>query len=361
MKHLKRVCSLSMMIPTLLVLVLGSTASGSDPDRKLLVVTTLTDYAWAAEEIGGGRLEVHAIAAGNQDAHFVRPRPSYSALMRKADLFVTTGLDLELWVPALLDTAGNRQILEGSPGFVAAWSGVPLKDVPASLSRTEGDVHAYGNPHLHPSPLNMIEISRNILAGLLRVDPTWAEEYRTNTADLVDSLYRRTYGDELVDLLGGETLANLSRNGKLWDFLEKREFPRGSGRTLIDRLGGWLGKAAPLRGRKIITYHKNWIYFTDLLDLKVRGFIEPKPGIPPTPRHVERILRLIKDEDIQVILCASYFDPGKPEAIARKSGARAVIVPLSTGGGMETSTYDLLIDHWIDSLLAGFEEKATGS
>jgi ABC-type Zn uptake system ZnuABC Zn-binding protein ZnuA len=350
-----------MLIPVLLVPVSGSAASDREPDHKLVVVTSLPDYAWAAEAIGGGRLEVHAIAAGNQDVHFVRPRPSYSAMMRKADLFVTTGLDLELWVPTLLDTAGNRRILEGSPGFVAAWTGVPLKEIPSSFSRTAGDVHIYGNPHLHTSPLNMIEISRNILAGLKRIDPARSEAYEKNTAALADSLYRRTFGDELVELLGGETLGNLSRNGKLWDFLEEKEFPRGSGRYLVDRLGGWLGKAAPLRGRKIITYHKNWIYFTDLLDLKVRGFIEPKPGIPPTPRHVERILRLIKDEDIQVILCASYFDPGKPEAIARKSGARAMIVPLSTGGSKETSTYDQLIDYWIDSLLKGFEEKATGS
>ncbi len=345
----------------LLILTLGTPAFAGETGSKLLVVTTLPDYAWAAREIGGDRVDVHSLAAGNQDPHFIRPRPSYSALMRRADLFVTTGLDLELWVPGLLDTAGNRKILEGGPGFVAAWSGVPLKEIPTSLSRSEGDVHVYGNPHIHTSPLNMVEISENILAGFLRIDPAHSEEYRKNTDLLVDHLYRWTFGDELVDLLGGKTLAKLARNGKLHDFLAGKEYPRGSGRMLLDRMGGWLGKAAPLRGKKIITYHKNWVYFTDLLGLQVRGFIEPKPGIPPTPRHVEHILKLIEDEEIRVILTANYFNPAKPATISRKTGADAVLVPISTGGSPEAPTYDKLIDLWIDKLLESIRKERNES
>jgi ABC-type Zn uptake system ZnuABC Zn-binding protein ZnuA len=342
-----------MRIITLLLL----TALAATPlaaDDPLLVVTTMPDYGWLAEQIGGDRVDVHALAAGNQDVHFIRPRPSYSALMRKADLFVTTGLDLELWVPTLLDTAGNRRILEGSPGYVAAWSGIPLRDIPTMASRTEGDVHLYGNPHIQTSPLNMINVARNIMEGLQRIDPDSAELYESNAAGVEDRLYRLTFGDDLVDLLGGETLANLSRNGRLRAFLANREYPRNSGRMLLERLGGWLKQAEPLRGRKIVGYHRNWIYLAELLGLDIRGYIEPKPGIPPTPRHVEEIMNLIEKEEIEVIWTASYFDPVKPTSIAKRTGARAVVVPM--GSGVDGITgYDRLVQHWIDSLLEAFE------
>ena len=341
-----------MRIITALILLVIATVPLTAAD-KLQVITTMPDYAWLAEAIGGDRVEVHSIAAGNQDVHFIRPRPSYSALMRKADLFISTGLDLELWVPTLLDSAGNRSILEGSPGYVAAWPGVPLRDIPTMASRTEGDVHLYGNPHIQTSPLNMIDVARNIMAGLQRIDPESSPYYESNAAALQDRLYRQCFGDELVGLLGGETLANLSRNRKLWSYLGGKEYPRGSGRMLLDRLGGWLKKAEPLRGRKIIGYHKNWIYLAEFLDLDIRGYIEPKPGIPPTPRHVEEVMRLIRNEEIKVILAASYFDPVKPESIAKRTGASAVIVPMGSGtAGIEG--YDALVEFWIESLLGGF-------
>jgi ABC-type Zn uptake system ZnuABC Zn-binding protein ZnuA len=324
------------------------------------VVTSLPDYAWAAREIGGDLVDVHAIARGNQDAHFVRPRPSYSLLLRDADLFVTTGLDLELWVPTLLDAAGNRNVLEGGAGHVAAWPGIELLEVPTTLSRSEGDVHVYGNPHIHTGPLNMVAIARNIAAGLERVDPVNAAVYRENQQVLEDRLHRRMFGDELVDLMGGETLARLARTGRLLDFLESKEYPAGSGRTLADRLGGWMKRAEPIRGRQIIGYHKNWIYFATEFGLDVVGYIEPKPGIPPTPRHVETMINLIRDQGIRVILSANYFDPVKPQSIADRTGAQLVVVPLSTTGEPGVDTYEILIDTWISRLVAAFQEAEAG-
>jgi ABC-type Zn uptake system ZnuABC Zn-binding protein ZnuA len=330
----------------------------ADPaDGKLCIVATLPDYAWIAGEIGGEHVEVHAIARGNQDAHFVRPRPSYTVLLRDADLFISTGLDLELWVPTLLDAAGNPRVLEGQDGYVAAWPGIELLEVPTTLSRSEGDVHIYGNPHIHTDPLNMISVARNVLAGLRKVDPSHASIYETREKALEDRLHRRLFGDELVDLMGGETLARLARSGKLRSFLEGKEFPRGSGHSLAERLGGWLKQAEPLRGRKLIGYHKNWIYFATRFGLDVIGYVEPKPGIPPTPRHVEAIIDLVRNQGIKVIFSANYFDPAKPEVIAERAGARVVVVPLSTGGEPGVDSYEDLIDTWIARLLAAYEAQ----
>jgi ABC-type Zn uptake system ZnuABC Zn-binding protein ZnuA len=341
----------------LLTLLLLSAASGmASDDAPLRVVATLPDYAWAAKEIGGDLVAVEAICRGDQDAHFVRPKPSYQASLRRADLFITTGLDLELWVPALLDAAGNSKVLEGKKGYVAAWPGLTLLEKPASLSRSEGDVHIYGNPHIHTDPLNMVLIARNILAGLEKIDPQNAVLYREREKRLEDRLHRRLFGDELVDLLGGDTLARLARSGKLIEFLEGKEYPRGTGRKLESRLGGWMKQAEPLRGKSMIGYHKNWIYFTTRFGLTTAGFVEPKPGIPPTPRHVEEIINLIRDRGIRVILAANYFDPAKPEAIAAKTGARVAVVPMYSTGEPGVDDYERLIDTWLERLLEAFEE-----
>jgi ABC-type Zn uptake system ZnuABC Zn-binding protein ZnuA len=345
---------IALALPAATIFAQSSEGGGQQP--ALRVVTTIPDYAWAAAAIGGDRVEVEAISRGDQDAHFVRPKPSYQAKLREADLFVTTGLDLELWVPTLLDAAGNRRVLEGAPGYVAAWPGIELKDKPVSLSRSEGDVHLYGNPHIHTDPLNMVIISRNILAGLVKIDPAHAEEYRLRQLALEERLHRRLFGDELVELLGGATLERLAQAGKLWDFLEGREYPRGSGRKLSERLGGWLRKAEPLRGRQLIGYHKNWVYFATRFGLELADYVEPKPGIPPTPRHVEEIIELIRDKGIGVILSANYFAPAKPESIALRTGALVVRVPLYTTGEEQIRTYEELIDAWIDRLLAAFRQ-----
>ena len=301
-----------------------------------------------------------SIARGDQDAHFVRPRPSFQLSLRDADLFVSTGLDLELWVPPLLDAAGNRKILEGGPGYVSAWPGIEMLEVPTSASRSEGDVHIYGNPHIHTDPLNMIFIARNILAGLKKIDPDGSSFYEEREKALEDRIYRRMFGDELAELLGGETLARLERSGNLRSFLAGKEFPRGSGRTLEGRLGGWLKQAEPLRGRKIIGYHKDWIYFAHRFGLEIAGYIEPKPGIPPTPRHVEEIISLIQGQKIRAIVCANYFDPAKPQAIADRTGATVVMVPLSVGGEPGVEGYEQLIDTWISRLVAALGKAPAG-
>jgi ABC-type Zn uptake system ZnuABC Zn-binding protein ZnuA len=273
-------------------------------------------------------------------------------MLKKADMFITTGLDLEMWAPTVLDKAGNRTILEGGPGYVTAVTGIKLLEVPeGALSRSEGDIHVYGNPHITTDPLNMILAARNILAGMKKVDPRRAELYEENTKAFEDVIHRRLFGDWLVDRLGGDTLARLARSGRLLSFLEEKEF---QGERLIERLGGWMAKAAPLRGRRLICYHKNWSYLMARFGLDGVGYVETKPGIPPTPQHAKKIIRLIEDQEIHVIMAANYFDSKKPQAIADKTGARVVVVPLMTAGSPGLEAYEDLVDHWIDSLLEAF-------
>src|SRR5712671_5322510 len=191
---------------------------------KVRVVTSLATYGAIAREIVGDRGIVNSIATGDENPHYVQPKPSFVPLLAEADLFVTTGLDLELWVPALLDKAGNSKVTEGGPGYVAAYTGIQLLDVPASYSRTQGDIHVFGNPHIWTEPLNGVQIARNILTGLKRVSPENADYFTTREKDFEDRVYKALYGDELVKLLGGQTLADLDHQGKLFDFLNQRQY-----------------------------------------------------------------------------------------------------------------------------------------
>lgn len=315
-------------------------------DATVKVVTTLQDYAAIAREIGGDRIDARAIVVGNADAHFIKPKPSYALMLKDADLFVSTGLDLELWAPVLVNKAGNRNIVDGAPGYVAAAHGIELLDVPKSLDRSGGDIHIYGNPHIQTSPLNAVIIARNIATGLCKVDPAGCEMYRTNAAAFHDRIARRLYGDDLVDLLGADSLDPLARQGRLIPFLEQQ--------GLLGRLGGWLAEAEPLRGARIICYHKNWVYLTTLFGLDVVDYVEPKPGIPPTARHVADLIELIKSQHIKVLLAANYFEASKPGLIAERTGIVPVIVPTSVGGEPGVDTYFDLVDIWITRLVDAF-------
>ncbi|MGB3562511.1 MAG: metal ABC transporter substrate-binding protein, partial [Thermoanaerobaculia bacterium] len=267
----------------LLVVAIGVVLAAAPLGAQVQVVTTLSAYASIANAVGGERVEAVAISRGDEDAHFVKPKPSFALMLKKADLFVTTGLDLELWAPAVVDKSGNKKIRDGQPGFVSASQGVPMLDVPESVSREGGDVHIYGNPHIHTSPLNAKIVAANIAAGLKRVDPEGAAAYDVNLAEFNRRLDEKLYGKDLVELLGAEVLDPLARQGKLIEFLSAQEY---EGESLIERLGGWMGKGLVFRGQQLVAYHKNWIYFTDLFGLEVAGYVERKPGIPPSALHV---------------------------------------------------------------------------
>jgi len=201
----------------------------------------------------------------------------------------------------------------------------------------------HGNPHITCSPPNMKTAARNITIGLIRNDPAGKECYEANLEAFLKEIDRRLFGQELVELLGAETLFSMAEKGALLPFLERQKF---RGTPLIDYLGGWMKRMLPLRGMEIVTYHKNWVYFLTLFSVKEAGTVEPKPGIPPSPRHVTELVDLMRVKGIRIILAANYFDEQKIRTVAKRVGAVPVIVPLYVGGEEGVDDDFQLVDLW---------------
>ena len=312
----------------------------------LNIVCSFSDFAAIAERIADSYANVQYIAHGEQDPHFVPPKPSYAMMLRDADLWITTGMDLEVWSTTLLDKARNKQIMDGEIGFVSVSDGVTVLQKVEKADRTEGDVHLMGNPHINTGPLNWKNIATNITTGLMKVDPDHASEYQSNLEVFNDQVDRALFGDELVDIFGGEMLSKLLLNKTLYTFLENDY----QGEKLSGKLGGWLMEMEAMRGKKIVAYHKNWIYFIETFGLEIVGYIEPKPGIPPSAKHVQKMTQIIQDQNIKLMLVASYFEKNSARMIEEKTGVKAVFLPLFVGGVPEASDNFKLVDYWIDQI-----------
>ena len=336
-----------------LSLIMLSTLTLAGDGPQIRVVTTLPDYAVFARRIGGGRVAVSSIVGGDQDAHFIRPKPSFVDQVRHADVLIATGLDLELWVPTVVNKSGNTNVRSGQIGYVAAAHGMHLLEKPKVMSRAEGGLHIHGNPHVTCSPIQMKVAVRNITYGLIKNDPEGKEFYLKNMESLQDELDKRLFGEELVEMLGGKTLCDLAEKGRLITFLNEHEF---QDKPMIDYLGGWLKEMLPLRGTSIVTYHKNWVYFLRLFGLEEAATIEPRPGIPPSPRHVAEVMKLMRERRIGIVLAANYFDEQKVKTVAAKVNAVPLIVPLYVGGVPEVKDYFQLVDYWVQGLLRAAKE-----
>lgn len=338
----------------IIALVLVFPITGTYAKSYLNVVTTLPDYASFAEVIGGDRVSVKSIVRGDQDAHFIRPKPSFATALREADVLIATGLDLELWLQTVIDSSGNSNIRSGQIGYVSASAGMHLLEKPTVVSRVEGGVHLYGNPHVTCSPVQMKVAARNIATGLIKNDPDGKEMYLKNLKKLCQQLDERLFGTKLVEILGGDTLCNLAEQGRLISFLKEQNFKE---KPLIEYLDGWMERMLPLRGTQIVCYHKNWIYFVKLFGLEEAGTVESKPGIPPPPRHVTYLINLMKERNIGIILAANYFDEQKIRTVATRTNAEAVIVPLYVGGAAGVDNYFELVDYWVEGLLKAAKKK----
>jgi zinc/manganese transport system substrate-binding protein len=271
------------------------------------VVTTLPDLKSITELIGGNKVSVTSIATGYQNPHFVDPKPSYIIGLSNADLFVTVGLDLEIgWSPQLLASSRNSKIQKGSPGYVDASVNIPLQQVPSSVNRAEGDIHIYGNPHYWLDPMNGKIIGRNIADGLERIDPSNKNFYEANLKSF----------DDQID----------------------------------SKMKEWLVKMAPYRGTKLIAYHNEWVYFEKRFGLEIVDFMEPKPGIPPTPSQLVKVINEIKSNNIKVIISSPYFTTSSSDVVAKQTGAKELTLATSVGAFSSIKNYFDLFDYDINQL-----------
>ena len=305
-------CKLYVLAILLLCLALFSPSLAEG--KKLRVVTTLTDLASLTQEVGGDRIDVEALAKGYQDPHFVEPKPSFLLKLRNADLLISVGLDLEIgWLPPLITQSGNGRIQPGAPGYLDASQFTEILEIPqGKLTRAEGDVHPLGNPHYWLDPDNGRRIAKGIAAKLTEMDP----------------------GDQA--------------------YFQQRE--QDFEKRLAEANKKWLAQMAPYRGAKVVTYHRSWPNFAKHFGLDVVGYIEPRPGIPPTPSHTIEIVNLMKREKIKIELIEPYFDLKTPNSIASMTGGRVVVLMPSVGGKPEITDYFKLFDYDIGVLTKAFEE-----
>ena len=282
--------------------------------KSLKIITTLTDLASLTQEVGGDKVDVEALARGYQDPHFVDPKPSFLLKLRHADLLILVGLDLEIgWLPPLITQSGNGNIQPAAPGYLDASQFAEILEIPqGAVSRAEGDVHPLGNPHYWLDPDNGRRIAKGIAAKLTEMDPT-----------------DRTYFQQREQ-----------------DF-EKR---------LAEADKKWQAQMASYRGRKIVTYHRSWPNFAKHFGLDVIGYIEPRPGIPPTPSHTIELVNLMKRENTKIELIEPYFDVKTPESIARMTGAKVVVMMPSVGGKPEITDYFKLFEYDIAILTQAFQQ-----
>jgi len=313
--------------------------------KKVPVVTTLGVLADLTRQVGGDRVSVTALAKPNQDPHTLVAKPTYKVAAKNAKLFVELGLGLDGWGSAVTDASGNPGIQLGQPGRVIASDGIATKELPATLSKAWGDIHPQGNPHVWLDPVNAKQLAANIAAGLTRVDPDGKDVYAANLAAFQTKLDDTLYGHALVEEYGASKLERLSRRGELIDYLK--------GKGTYDKLGGWLKRAEPLRGMKIITYHKTWIYFADRFGLVIDGEIEEKPGIPPSQSYLATLIAKIKTDGVKILFVDTIYPAKDGAFIAGKTGAKVVSNPIDVGGVAGAGDYFALIDTLLDRTLAG--------
>ena len=286
-------------------------------DKRLNVVTTTADFGAIAREIGGDRVEVSVLAKPTEDPHFVDAKPSYSAKLAKADVLIEGGAELETgWLPPLIDGSRNSKLELGKPGHVLCAEGLALLEVPATLDRSQGDIHAMGNPHFMTDPLNARRVADRIATAFSAADPNQSAVY-----------------------------------GERRDAFVKR---------LDERMTVWRKQMAPFQGRTVVAYHNSWPYFANRFGVKMDLFLEPKPGIPPTPAHLADIITRMKAERIGVIVVEPYQNRKTAEKVAAATGASIVEFAQFPGGVKGTEAgYIELIDHLVDSLAAALQNGGT--
>jgi zinc/manganese transport system substrate-binding protein len=276
---------------------------------KLNVMATTEDLASIAREVGGDKVNVESIAKGYQDPHFVEAKPSFILKLQKADLLIAVGRELEIgWLPPLVQQSRNGKIQPGAQGYLDASLEALILEVPTGqITRAMGDVHPLGNPHYWMDPENGKRVAKEIADKLGQLRPNDKAFYDQRLADFTARL----------------------------DAAEKR----------------WLAMMAPYKGTKVVTYHRSFPNFAERFGLDIVGYVEPRPGIPPTPQHTLDLMNEMKRQNVKLVLVEPYFDLKTPNAIGRETGAKVLVMPPSVGGVKEVGDYFKLFDYDINLLI----------
>ena len=292
-------------------------ALSASPARAatIKIVATTQDLEALAKEVGGDKVETDSLAKGYQDPHQVEPKPSFILKLNKADLLIVVGRELEIgWLPPLINQARNPRIQAGADRYLDASGFAHILEIPTGqITRAMGDVHPQGNPHYWLSPENGRKIAQGIQQKLALISPADAAYFAQRYAD---------FDKRLAEA-------------------EKR----------------WNAAMAPYKGTKIVTYHRSWPNFVEAYGLNVVGYVEPKPGIPPSPSHTFELGQEMKKDGVKIIIIEPYFDSKTPNAIGRDAGAQVVTLAPSVGGakGAPVSDYIQLFDYNVKTLVAAFQ------
>lgn len=336
------------LLLTLLTLTLALPLASAAPARpataeKKKVIVTLAALKSITDAVAGDDFEVTALAKPDQDPHMVSPTPTLMKKLREADLFIEIGLQLELWADQVATGSGNPNLQTGARGRLIASAGISREEVPSVVSRSEGDIHPEGNPHIWIDPIRAKQIADNIAGGLKAIAPETSAAVDERLKKFKERIDDALFGPELVKEVGSRTLTRKTLDGSLLTWLEERK--------LSGKLGGWLLKARPLRGAKVIEYHKTWIYLGKILGFEIVGSIQSKPGIEPGPKHIEELKAIIAAQKVKLIIVDNFYDPSVPNALARDTGVKVAIVPGQPGGEAGTEDYVAFMGFVIDRLV----------
>jgi zinc/manganese transport system substrate-binding protein len=302
-------------LTVIIACILASSPLGAQ--SKLNVIATTEDLAAIAREVGGDHISIDSIAKGYQDPHFVEAKPSFILKLQKAEVLILVGRDLEIgWLPPLIQQSRNSKVQVGAEGYLDASLQAQILETPqGQISRAEGDVHPLGNPHYWMDPENGKIVAKEISDKFSRLRP----------AD-------RSYFEQRLN----------DFNNRLGE-AEKR----------------WMGMMAPYKGTKVVTYHRSFPNFAARFGLDIVGYVEPKPGIPPTPQHTLDLMNQMKKTNVKLVLVEPYFDLKTPNAIGRDTGAEVLVMPPSVGGVKEATDYFKLFDYDLNLLITAI--KKTGA
>ncbi|WP_337288962.1 metal ABC transporter substrate-binding protein [Candidatus Methylomirabilis sp.] len=327
----------------------GPSAFAQEGIKPIAVCATVTDLSSLAREIGGDQISVTVFAKGTEDAHFIEAKPSFIKMLSQCDLYLQVGMELEIgWAPVLLQNARNGAVLPGGRGHIDTSRVIAPLEVPTGpVDRSMGDVHPMGNPHYLLDPLNGLKVTRLIRDKLVELRPDRKLYFEDRYIAFQSRLGAALVGEKLARKYDVEKLALLYERGKLIPFLKSQ------GEASL--LQGWLGRMLPHMGTKVVADHNMWPYFARRFGIAVIGFMEPKPGIPPTTKHLGTLIDFMRAERVGAVLTVSYYDPRHARFISQQTGARIVHLAHQVGARDGADDYFTMIDYNVREMAAALE------